>query len=152
MAFRFFDNDGTATILAATQSAILTDMGGSYQDIPGASITLSVGTWLVLATFHYRNWQTGTGYAKSLHTCAITDSSNNVLTVSNYNQHVDSGAEQRSDSFNTLFAVVNVSTGTTVVKLRGASQMIAGTNFASGFRWDSGGGGPSHIKAVRVGA
>lgn len=152
MAWTYYDNASGATVLTATQSSILGDMGGAFQDLPGCSLTLTQGTWLVSCHFFYRCWQTGTGYAKSRHGMGLTDSANNFINGLTYYADRDAWGEQRSDGFNTITTVIVVSSGNYVVKMRGASSMVSATNFASGFRWDSGVGGPSTMRAVRVGA
>lgn len=149
MAFSFFDNAGSG-VLSATQNGLL-GQDPNLLDIPGATLTLTHGTWLVMAHFHARNWQLNTSYAKTHHTCQLTDSANNVINGLSYMLSIDTQNEQRSDGTLSMTTTIGVASGTYVVKMRGASAMVVGTNFSTGFRWDSGAGGPCTIRAVKVG-
>jgi len=152
MAFTFYDNASSATILSAPQNAILGDMTGNFVTIPGCLITLTVGTWLVTATAHFRCWHVNATYAKSSHGLAITDSGGTMINGMWYTMAVDAQNEQNSNAYATLSTIINVPSGTMIILLRGQSSMVVGTNFASGFRWDSGPGQPAQFRAVKIGA
>ena len=147
MTWSFYENSGTAN-LVGTQTTLLGPT--ALTDIPGCSLVLTPGVWIVSGVFHVRIWQLGTAYSKMLFSFQLADAANATILGQYQAGSIDAGAEQRSDGTHSFTTFVNTAVNYTV-KLRGACSMAVGTNFGGGFRWDSGDGGPSTITAIKVG-
>lgn len=145
--------------LQATQTGIIGITGGINSHLTGAKLTLTSGTWLVTGMFlSGRVWHTGTGYASCYLRGYLTGGGGSVIR-GNGGDHLMFGAtvncehEQHGEMPPvTLHHVVTVGVSETYdVELWGGAEMLVSTNFASGWRWDSGIGRPSKIIAVRIG-
>lgn len=149
---------GTGAVIAAGQSSGIGLTSGSNSQLPGCVLTLTVGLWLVTGQFFSgRIWQTGTGYASAVLRSYLTGPSGASLTgspITPYpycNQFVNVQNEQRASAAPvTLQTTVEVTSGTYNVELWGGCDMVVGTNFASGWRWDSGSENPSVIMALKL--
>lgn len=135
--------------LTASQSSIVTDAGGSFQDITGCSLSLLPGTWIIMANGCPRVWQNGTTYTNAQFQMRVCDSS--ASTVYALTQaHANVEGEQAGPTSLSLcfYLVLSV---TTTIKIQGLHSIITGgANFASGWRWDSGFGQPATLFATRV--
>jgi len=150
---------GTGAAIAAAQSGLIGITGGGTNvKLTGCELTLTKGLWLVTGQFFSgRIWQTGTGYASAVLRSYLTAAGGAALTgspITPYpycNQFVNVENEQRASAPPvTLQTTVEVTAATYGVELWGGCDMVVGTNFASGWRWDSGSENPSVISAVKL--
>ena len=138
-------------VLSATQSSLISSANDTEVDIPGCSLSLSSGRWLVVGNFgsarFWVNDASGTVGGNILY--AIRNDS------SYYDRHLARqswtivGGAQRNEFPYSMSTIIDLGT-TTTVKLSGYCNLTSGTNFASGFRIDSGAGFNSTIRAVRL--
>lgn len=153
MTFGFYDNDPTSAVLSATQNATQGYSESAWIDISNCSLTLGPGTWFVYSNFEsIRAWiNTGAGgTGRVMAAGGIFKSDNTEYARGIVNVPVIAGGSDRQESSCFVCATLTF-TSTTTVKLRGW-MTVSGTNFASGFRWDSGILGlPTKIHAIRIG-
>lgn len=139
-----------AQVLSASQSVIVTDVSGTYQDIPGVSLNLTPGTWIIAAQGIPRIWQSGTAYCSGVAHMRVVDSG----VTTQYGPIVQNSSNVQAEQAAPLSLGVSFHmtiTAPTTIKLQGAFQIITGgPNFASGWRWDSGYGTPATMYAVKV--
>lgn len=138
-----------AQILSAVQSAIVTDVSGAWVDLPGVTLNLTPGSWLVTVLATPRLWQSGVAHCKGIAKARITNSAA-TLDYAQVQSSTEVQAEQAAPHACTIVAPITV-TAPTTIKAQGSYQIaVGGPNFASGFRWDSGYGTLATITAVRV--
>lgn len=148
MPFSFYDN-ASSGVLNGIQST-LHGVSGAVHDIDGCTVTLTAGTWIVCATWFWRNWQPGTAYSKAHAVFQLTDSANSIINGINYADNIDTQNEQRADSTFSITTTIGIGSSY-VVKMRGQCYYSVGSSFAAGFRWDSGLGSACTLRAIRVG-
>lgn len=102
------------TTAEAFCTAETTLTSASYADITGASISLTAGTWLILATINAASQST----TATVINAAITDDSNNVLAQGA--QHIVAGTATVRTWGNVTLSLIVSHTVTTTYKLRGA--------------------------------
>lgn len=140
-----------SSILSAVQSSIVTDASGTFQDLPGVSLTLPTGKWAISVNGNPRGWQSGTSYTNHYNQMRITNSDASVVHASAQTS-TTTQAEQAAPASLSLAVVLQIAVAQ-VVKVQGAHSIITGgANFAGGWRWDSGYGLPCSMYAVRIGA
>lgn len=151
MPFTFFDNDASSSTATAVQSAILGSNTAVVQDIPGCSLTLVPGMWLVVANFaSARFWLSSAGYNGGYYYFAIRRADNVTLEARYGDIYWTTPSPARVEVGDTLTALIAVPS-TTTYKMSGYTAVAYGTNFASGFRSDSGTGLSCEFSAVKVG-
>lgn len=153
MPFSFYDNAASASALTAAQSSLVGSGDFTIVDIPGCSLSLTAGVWLVVANFNSaRVWTSAaSGQVDYQILYTIRDGADTLLdsAVRRVQWEIVSG-KQRSEYPYSMSTLLDLGT-TTTIKMSGYTAPVVGANFASGFRIDSGSGQNSTIKAVRVG-
>lgn len=153
---------GTGAVLIARQNSIVgITGGGSNVNLPGCVLTLTPGLWLVTGHFTSgRIWQSGTGYASTVLRGYLTGPSGTALAGSPhgplsppypmFNAFCNCQNEQRASlSPVTLTTTVEL-TANMNVELWGGADMVVGSNFAGGWRWDSGTEQPCSLEARKL--
>ena len=139
-------------IYTATQNNYVNSSTATLVDLPGASLDLEAGTYLVIANFQSaRVWTSaGTPPRVAQARYCVRDSNNNVLlncwdTIAQYDEI------RPREIGKVLVGVITLSSPTTI-KMSGYINVQNGTNFASGFRIDSGSDGVqwSNLTAIRL--
>jgi len=139
-------------IFTATQNNYINSSTATLVDLPGASLDLEAGTYLVIANFQSaRVWTSaGTPPRVAQARYCVRDSNNNVLlncwdTIAQYDEI------RPREIGKVLVGVITLSSPTTI-KMSGYINVQNGTNFASGFRIDSGSDGVqwSNLTAIRL--
>lgn len=147
------------TTLAVSQSSNVSSSSSAWFDVPGCSLTIGPGVWLVFAECRsFRFWTNYASNGNNAATCqAIAgiwksdDSAQYSQVVRTQKVH----SEDRSECGDLFTACIvdNTNAPPMTVKLRGITYVQYGVNFASGARIDSPGTGATNavITARRVG-
>lgn len=140
--------------LFVVQTGIVSSSNTSLVDIPGCILGLDPGTWLVIARFSSaRFWLSSISATDhGLLNCTLRDGPQ----TTNYGDlqekiPLNTTATSTWESPRQISTIITLGVATSV-KMSGFTFPIAGTNFASGFRTDSGNGVLSTLRAIRLSA
>jgi hypothetical protein len=139
-------------IFTATQNTGVNSSTNTLVDLPGASLDLEAGTYLVIANFESARVWTSSGTPPRVVQAryCVRDSDNNVL-LNCWDTIAQSSEVTPREIGKVLVGVITLSSPKTI-KMSGYINVQNGTNFASGFRIDSGTPGVqwSSLTAIRL--
>lgn len=124
-------------------------INGSATWLPGCVITLTEGVWIVVARFRCRAWFYGSGTVSFRHQLAAYPA---YAVYSQIEESIAVTGGDRAEGGSVLVMPWEVPEGTTQqAGMVGTSTVIHGSNFAGGYRYDTGlYGGQCAIEAWRL--
>jgi len=122
-------------VQSAAQSSNLTISTAVITDIPGCSLSLAAGTYLMICEFWGRIWDSDAGVGKQAQMYGQLWNTTTAAAVKDFASRTSYSADKVVAIPFTMTTIVTISS-TTSYKLRGYCQ-TGGTTFATGFRNDS---------------